>query len=566
MSTTNLRVLSLPFTPRLVGAPAAGWCRRAAFCLALALPLPLSATPSDDLQTAVEARFLGDRSGACLAAALVGTTNATAIVGADPASRPVGLHTTFEIGNLTRVMVAALAQRSALEGRLALDAPLATLLPKGAKVPDFQGKPITLRQLLDHVSGLPSLPARLEVKDEGDPFGSLTAEQLLGSLADATLEAAPGTRYRASTLGMMLASYALARHAGTDFQTLVDGGLFRPLGMEDAHLVRRDPPALEAQGHASNGRPAKAWNMPPDLAGGGGARASLADLIRFAEGALGLRPSAVSPALAATLASPPAGTVSPCVMNWRVVRRGGHEIRFCEGATGGFSSFMAFDLERKQAVILLADTALANFGGLEPLGLSLLDPAFPAPGFPRRAFPPGELLVSSLAGQYRLPDGSTMTLLNQGGKLSARFGDQPAHPLGFDSAGDFYALDEDFLIHPLRSGEATTFSLRQGGGHLDAQRMDLTVSADAPLDAKALQALEGDYLVKSNFTVTVTSKDGKLYVQGTNQPMYVVMQVRKDVFATFSGSAEFTFLRDAAGKVKALSVRQNGKTLTGDRH
>lgn len=570
MSTTISQDGTFTFT----SIPFRGNWRRCLLGLALAVTVQGAAPaagPGDDLRAAVEARFLGDRSGACLAAALVGpapgSAPATAFVCADPAgARPLDAHTTFEVGNLSRVMVSALVARMASRGELALDDPLAGFLPKAAKVPDFQGRPITLRHLLDHVSGLPTLPGRLDLEDEADPFAALTPDQLLGSLGDATLEQAPGTRYRASTFGMMLLTYALAQRQGRDFQSLLTRGLFAPLGMADAHLVRLAPPAPEAQGHASNGRPVKAWNMPPDLAGGGGVRASLADLIRFAQAALGQGPADLTAALAATLAEPPAGSVSPNVMNWRIIRRDGQVIHLCEGATGGFSSFLAIDPQRRQAVILLSDTALANVGGLEPLGLSLLDPAFPSPGFPRRAYPPGELLLASLAGHYRLADGAGMTLASQGGKLTARFGDQTAHPLGFDSAGDFYALDADFLIHPIRSGEGYAFSLRQGGGHLEAQRLDAPVSLDALLDAKGLQELEGDYPMKEAFTVTVTSKDGSLYVKGTNQPVYLVIQVRKDVFATISGSAEFTFTRDASGKVKSLSVRQNGKTMTGNRH
>ena len=536
--------------------------------LALAVPCQglLGAGPSDDLRTAVEARFLGDRSGACIAAALVGATTATAIVGAEPATHPVDVHTTFEIGNLSRTMVSALAEQCALEGRLALDTPLATLLPKGTKVPDFQGKPITLAHLLDHVSGLPSLPGRLSLTEEGDPFRALTPDQLLGSLGDAALTDAPGTRYRNSTFGMMLLSYALARHEGGSFGSLIEARLFKPLGMADAHLVRRDPPGLEVQGHASNGRLAKAWNMPADMAGGGGVRASLADLVAYAEAALGQRPGPASTALAATLAVPPPGAVSPCVLNWRIVRRGGRVIRYCEGGTGGFSSFLAIDLEHRQAVVLLADTALANFGGLQPLGMSLMDPSFPSPGFPRRAYPPGDLLVASLAGQYQLPDGTPVTLAGRDGKVSVRFGEAPAHALGYDSAGDFYALDADFLIRPIRSGEAYTFALYQGGGHLEARRLNPPPDPEARLDAKGLRALEGEYRFKGGFSVTVTSKNDSLYVQGTDQPMYLVAQVRKDVFATVSGEAEFTFIRDAAGRAKGLSVRQNGKSLTGERH
>ena len=537
--------------------------------LALAVAtLPASAMSKDDLGAALVNRLQGDRSGATIAAALVGPdATATAFVGADPAHpRMVDAHSTFEIGNLSKTMLSALVMRSVQKGDLALTDPLARLLPKDTKVPDYQGQPITIGDLLQHLAGLPGLPARLQVEDDADPFRTLTTDQLLASLGEVRLAAAPGTGYRASTFAMMLLSHALAQHQGLDFQTLIDRELFKPLAMADAHLVRQDPPLTEVQGHASNGLPAKAWNLPPELAGGGGVRASLTDLVNYAQAALGQRPGEIARALAATLAAPPDDWPSPARFSWKLIRRSGRILYTCEGATGGFSSFLAFDPQRRQAVVLLADTALANLGGLEPLGLSLLDPSFPSPGLPRRPVPPGDLLLERLEGTYHVEGRPDMTLTRNTGRLFAQFGDLPPHEMGFDTAGDFYALDQDFLVHPIRTPNGYTFSLRQGGGHLDAVHLNPTAPKDALLDAQALKALEGDYLVKSGFTVTVTARGDKLYVQGTSQPEFLVTQVRKDTFATFSGSAEFTFLRDAKGKVKGLSVRQNGKTMSGDRH
>ena len=72
------------------------------------------AMSDNDLRVALEQRFKGDRTGACVAAAVIDNgTTASAYVCADPKShRPYDEHTAFEIGSVTKTMTAALLPNS----------------------------------------------------------------------------------------------------------------------------------------------------------------------------------------------------------------------------------------------------------------------------------------------------------------------------------------------------------------------------------------------------------------------------------------------------------------------
>lgn len=516
-----------------------------------------AATPQQQLRTSVEARFLGDRTGICIAAALVGDTTATAIVAADPQRAPkVDEHTAFEIGSVAKTMASALVADLILKGEASLDDPLTRFLPQGAKAPDFEGKPITLAHILSHRSGLPSLPGRLHPEDEANPYASLTSAQLVGSLEDVKLDAAPGTRYRYSNFAMMLLSSALARRSGLDYEALLSQKIFKPLGMEDARIRRTG--RAEAQGHASNGRPAGAWDFPVDMAGVGGVRASLADMVHYVEAELGRRPSPISAAMQRTQV-PLEASMPPMAMNWMIVTVAGRKILYHEGATGGFSSLVALDPDRRRGVALLADTSLSNLGGLVPLGLSLLDDSVPAPGFPRRPVPPGTGLLEGMTGRYLLPGGVKAALSVKDGALGAQIEGQPSMNLGFDSAGDFYALDQDAVIHPVRGSGGYTFFLRQGGGQVKAERV-----LPDPLDEAAVQLLVGKYWASKDFSVKVIRRGTYLFVQGTNQAEVQVEPVDKDVFQA-PGGAEFAFTRNGAGKVTGLVIKQNGSSVKAER-
>ena len=99
---------------------------------------------------------------------------------------------------------------------------------------------------------------------------------------------------------MMVLSYALAKRSGTDFESLLRTRLLSPLGMSDTYIAKLPPNVRVAQGHLSNGMPAGPWDFHVDMAGGGGVRATLPDMVRYLEGRLGTRESQITPALART--------------------------------------------------------------------------------------------------------------------------------------------------------------------------------------------------------------------------------------------------------------------------
>jgi serine-type D-Ala-D-Ala carboxypeptidase/endopeptidase len=64
----------------------------------------------------------------------------------------------------------------------------------------------------------------------------------------------------------------------------------------------------------------------------------------------------------------------------------------------------------------------------------------------------------------------------------------------------------------------------------------------------------------------VFSTGAKLFIQGTNQGPLEVSVVDKDIFVAESVGAEIDFERAANGSVIALTLKQRGQVLHGDRH
>lgn len=338
------------------------------------------AMDDEALARILDQRLLGDASGACIAAAVVdGDRVARAWRCADPANVDrVGPDVAFEIGSITKTMTAFVLADLVARGQVSLDDALSDYLP-GTAVPDYQGQPILLRHIVTHTSGLPRLPpvmGRVDL-DPANPYATLDADALLASLQDVTLAQAPGERFEYSNFGPMLLSLALARHAGTDFEQLLDERLFTPLGMDATHIVDQPRGVRLAAGHLPGGEPASPWTFAVDLAGAGGVRSTLDDMVRYAQAQLDPAPGPVGEAIA--LARRPIETAAEqaMAMGWLLLPLGESTLHMHNGGTGGFSSVLVFDYERGRAAVVLADTGLAMTGGVDDVGLHLLDPRVP---------------------------------------------------------------------------------------------------------------------------------------------------------------------------------------------
>ena len=444
-------------------------------CLSLAVLLagPAAAMSDDELAGKLGQRLHGDRTGACFAVAVVEAGAVARAYGcADAAAEPrIGPDSAFEIGSVSKTMVSALLAREIAAGRASLDDTLASWLPEGTRVPDFEGEPIRLRHLVTHTSGLPALPPGVAITNPGNPYAGMRRADLHAALGRVELGRAPGTAFEYSNFAVMLLSEALSRRAGEPLETLLDQHLFTPLGMPGAYLDQRPDDVRAVQGHAPNRAPVPAWTFRDDAGGVGGVRATLDDMVAWVQAQLGAAPDELQPVL--ELTRQPAWTQGQpnMGMGWMLAPLNGRRVHAHEGGTGGFSSMVVFDREAGRGVVVLSDTALHSLGGLGSLGLHLLDPSVPL-GEPRReAKAPAELL-DALAGDYQLQGMMKMSLRRKGDALEIQAEGQPAFAMGYDSAGDFYPRAFDAVLRPVpRPDGSLAFVWIQGGGAVPAERL-----------------------------------------------------------------------------------------------
>lgn len=141
------------------------------------------------------------------------------------------LDSVVRIASISKLMTSEMLVKLLDQGRVRLDDPLSKYAPPGARVPTYQGAPITLVNLATHTSALPrEQPGGAAVRPV---FVWPTREQRWNWLATAKLKTAPGTQAAYSNLAFDLLADALARAAGKPYPQLFEEQITRPLGMKD---------------------------------------------------------------------------------------------------------------------------------------------------------------------------------------------------------------------------------------------------------------------------------------------------------------------------------------------
>jgi D-alanyl-D-alanine-carboxypeptidase/D-alanyl-D-alanine-endopeptidase len=131
--------------------------------------------------------------------------------------RPVDGATVFQLGSLTKVITTLLLADMVARGEVRLDDPVSAVLPSEAAMIEV-GRPITLRDLATHTSGLPSTPTNIDIHGEPDPYEAYPVDSLWAFLARFRPDRAPGMTYEYSNLGVSLLGRALALRMGSTYE------------------------------------------------------------------------------------------------------------------------------------------------------------------------------------------------------------------------------------------------------------------------------------------------------------------------------------------------------------
>ncbi|MGW5345872.1 serine hydrolase [Streptomyces sp. HUAS TT3] len=154
----------------------------------------------------------------------------------------------FRIGSATKAFTAAVVLRLVAEGRLGLDDTVEQWLPGLVAGSGYDGREITLRQLLNHTSGVFNYGNDAEFFKKGvgaewfrNRYATYTPEQLVRiGLAHPPLFA-PGEAFLYSNTNYVLAAMIVEKATGRDFGAELDRLVLRPLKLDRTYLPGTGP-------------------------------------------------------------------------------------------------------------------------------------------------------------------------------------------------------------------------------------------------------------------------------------------------------------------------------------
>lgn len=195
---------------------------------------------------------------------------------ADTAARlPATADTIYRVGSVSKLFTSTAAVQLVEQGRLDLDAPLATYVPDFSLRSRFSNAaPITLRSIMTHHSGIPSDYLKGMWTPQPQPISTLPA-----LIKDEYAAYPPNTVLSYSNLGMSLLGLAVQNVSGQEFCSHLQQQLLQPLGMQQTSCSTALP-QTSSTARAYSGSTQK-QEPPLRDTPAGGVNGSVRDMSRF---------------------------------------------------------------------------------------------------------------------------------------------------------------------------------------------------------------------------------------------------------------------------------------------
>ena len=392
--------------------------------------------------------------------------------------------TIYEIGSITKQFTSAAVMKLVEQGRVKLDDDLSKYVPQFP----LQGKKVSIRQLLNHTSGIHSYTSSPGwAKTWND---ALSPDAIVKFVAADTFDFAPGTAYRYNNTGYVLLGMVIEKASGQKYANYLDSQFFKPLGMRQTSYCpsKTSNPAFAlgySKGTSGGTERAKFLDLSHPFSAGA-LCSTVGDLVKWQRALDGGKVvSPASYALMSTADSLNSGRkinygfgLVPGVFN-------GHKTISHTGGIPGFATAATYVPDDSLSIVVYT-----NFDAESPQRLvqNLLRVAYGDAPVGRgvaaapSAAPPAAPSLSAadrdaIAGNYslQLPGGQTLPIrfFVEGTRLMSQAQGQEAIEMRY--LGNYVfgvAFDPDLrFTFTLDAGKATKVTLLQGGASFDGFRV-----------------------------------------------------------------------------------------------
>ncbi len=477
---------------------------------------------------------------------------------ADPGAKvPATAGTIYRAGSVSKLFTDIGVMQLVERGELNLDAPITNYLPEFRPRNPY-GKPITLRELMSHRSGLVREPA---VGNYFDPTGPSVAATVK-SLNSTTLVYQPGTHTKYSNAGVTVASYVLERHKKEPYAKYLKRAVLEPMGLGDS-AFEPEPQLMRNLAKAYmwtyDGRTFDAPTFQLGIGPAGCLYTSVTDLGRFlsvlfarGRGPNGtvLKPETLAQMWQPQFAKP--GETTGFGLGFRLSKFEGHRMVGHGGAIYGFATALAALPDDKLGVVAVttmsSSNAVVNHIAHEGLRLMLAARARrPLPEIPVTQ-PVDPAVARRLDGRYG-QGSKAIDLIERAGKLyylPVRGGERIE-----------VRQAKDALIIDGKLGYGLRIVPENDGVRIGSERLQRVSVPKPPPAPDRRRGLIGEYGWDHD-TLYILEKDGKLTALIEWYDYYPLAEISPDVFrfpgwGLYDGET-LTFHRGANGRATEAAL------------
>lgn len=494
--------------------------------------------------------------------------------------------TRFRLGSITKQFTSMVILQLVAEGKLKLDDRISTHLPDYRK---DTGDRITIAQLLNHTSGIPSYTGMpgFFANEARDPY---SVADFVKKYASGDLEFEPGTKFSYNNSGYFLLGAIIEKLTGKTYAEALQERIFTPLGMKASGYDLAAPIIPKrASGYAlSGGTYINAPYLDMTIPYSAGSLYSTVEDLYLWDRALYtdklLNDDLKKQMFTTVLQNYGFGWV----MSKKKLDDQKIELSTIShgGGIHGFSTLLVRVPERKELVVLLDNTSRGD--KLEELAASIFSILHGIePRQPRKSLVDELQDVAKKSGaeivaryrelrkqkpdeyDFREPELNTLgySLLRQGRtadaievfKLNVEMFPEASNP--YDSLGEAYAAAGNKELALANYRKSLELDPKNENARKVIERLQ-----KPPVEMKyPLDAFVGRYQLMPNFILSFFIEDGKLVSQATGQPKVALMMESATEFAAVGVSARLVFHMGADGKATAVTLFQGGREMRAER-
>ena len=476
----------------------------------------------------------------------------------------------FRLGSITKQFTAVAVMLLVEDGKLKLDQTLAELLPD---YPDVHDGEVTLEQLLDHTSGIPSYTAMPEFWEKARQ--DLTVDEMLDFFDEKELEFEPGTQWAYNNSGYFLLGAVIEQISGKTYADFMQERVFKPLGL--SRTTYGDPTKItprRVEGYQFRDgeyRVAEFISMSCPYAAGS-LLSTVDDLATWKDALKAASEKDggwISKAGLESMWQPQIladGEATSYGYGWQLSTMDDRKMIHHGGGIHGFTTHALWIPEGDIFVAVLS-----NGHPQSPTMMSVQAAALVAGRpFERRAIEVAPEKLERFVGVYRideatkrvvtLEDGALWTQRSEGRKMKVT----PASDTGF-----FYEDSLTRLRFLVEDGKVTGMALQPWDGEEElAEKTDQPIPGPkktVQLSHEQLDRLAGRYELAPNFVLEVRREGDSLITQATGQgPIEIFASSETEFFNEQIGGRIVFDLADGASAT-ALTLYQGGREMKAPR-